>query len=61
MTKRKPLVLQNLTKQKNAVQFVRALHTYNADKPQEYLENAKPFMTDALYQKMKRKGRREVL
>src|SRR5213080_338156 len=46
---------------KIAVQFVIAFHTYNADKPQEYVENAKPYMTDALYQKMKRIGRREVL
>jgi flagellar basal body-associated protein FliL len=44
-----------------AVQFVTSFHTYNADKPMEYLENAKPYMTDALYEKMKRAGRREVL
>lgn len=53
---------QELEVTKNlAVQFVTAFHTYNADKPQEYLENAKPYMTDALYQKMKRIGRREIL
>lgn len=46
---------------KLAVQFVTAFHNYNADKPQEYLENAKPYMTDALYEKMNRNGRREVL
>lgn len=46
---------------KLAVQFVTAFHNYNAHKPQEYLENAKPFMTDALYKKMNRNGRREVL
>lgn len=46
---------------KLAVQFVTAFHNYNADKPQEYLENAKQYMTDALYEKMKRNGRREVL
>lgn len=46
---------------KLAIEFVTAFHNYNADKPQEYLENAKPFMTDALYQKMNRNGRREVL
>lgn len=46
---------------KLAVQFVTAFHNYNADKPQEYLENAKPYMTDDLYEKMKRNGRRETL
>jgi ABC-type amino acid transport substrate-binding protein len=46
---------------KIAVQFVTTYHPYNAEKPQEYLENAKPYMTDDLYQKMKRNGRREVL
>ncbi|MCQ6281088.1 YbjP/YqhG family protein [Bacillus sp. EB600] len=46
---------------KIAVQFVTAFYPYNADKPQEYLENSKPYMTDDLYQKMKRNGRREVL
>jgi hypothetical protein len=46
---------------KIAVEFATAFHTYNADKPMEYLENAKPYMTDALYEKMNRNGRREVL
>lgn len=46
---------------KIAVQFATAFHTYNADKPMDYLEHAKPYMTDALYEKMKRNGRREVL
>lgn len=44
-----------------AVLFVTAFHTYNAEKPQEYLENAKLYMTDALYKKMKRNLRREPL
>ena len=44
-----------------AIQFVTAFHSYNADQPQAYLEKAKPFMTEDLYQKMERKGRREVL
>jgi hypothetical protein len=46
---------------KIAVQFVTDFHTYNADKPMDYLENAKPYMTEDLYEKMKRNGRREVL
>lgn len=44
-----------------AIQFVTAFHNYDADKPQEYLENAKPYMTDALYKKMNKNGRREVI
>lgn len=44
-----------------AVQFVTAFHTYNADKPFDYLAEAKPYMTDALYEKLHRNGRREVL
>jgi hypothetical protein len=44
-----------------AVQFVTAFHTYNADKPIDYLAEAKPYMTEALYEKMNRNGRREVL
>lgn len=44
-----------------AVQFAKAFHTYSADEPMTYLENAKPYMKDALYEKMKRNGRREVL
>ena len=44
-----------------AVEFATTFHTYNAEKPMEYLENAKPYMTDALYEKMNRNGRREVL
>ncbi|OHR69501.1 hypothetical protein [Bacillus sp. UMB0893] len=46
---------------KIAVQFVTSFHSYNADKPMDYLENAKPYMTDSLYEKMSRNGRREVL
>ena len=46
---------------KIAVEFATAFHTYNAEKPMEYLENAKTYMTDALYEKMNRNGRREVL
>lgn len=53
---------EDLGETKNiAVQFVTAFHTYNADQPMDYLENAKPYMTDALYGKMNRNGRREVL
>ncbi|MGX1195937.1 hypothetical protein [Metabacillus sp. SLBN-84] len=44
-----------------AVGFAKAFHTYDAEKPDEYLSNAKPYMTEALYKKMKRNGRREVL
>ncbi|MCM2534612.1 hypothetical protein NDK43_22550 [Neobacillus pocheonensis] len=45
MTKQKCFLLKNLKKQKKvAVQFVLAFHTYNADKTQEYLENAKPII-----------------
>lgn len=44
-----------------AVQFAKAYHTYNVDKPMEYLNNAQAFMTDVLYKKMKTRGRREVL
>lgn len=44
-----------------AVEFATAFHTYNAEKPMDYLENAKTYMTDALYEKMNRNGRREVL
>ncbi|MDQ0862247.1 hypothetical protein [Bacillus sp. V2I10] len=46
---------------KIAVQFVTAFHTYNADKPMVYLDKSKPYMTDALFKKMNRNGRREVL
>lgn len=31
-----------------AVQFVTAFHTYTADEPMKYLEDSKPFVTDAL-------------
>lgn len=44
-----------------AVGFASAFHTYDAEKPDFYLMNAKPYMTEALYEKMKRNGRREVL
>ncbi|MFC3882023.1 hypothetical protein ACFOU2_00160 [Bacillus songklensis] len=44
-----------------AVQFVTAFHTYNADKPMKYLEDSKSFMTEALYEKVQRNGRRETL
>ena len=46
---------------KMAVEFATAYHNYNADRPMEYLENAKPYMTDALYEKMNQNVRREVL
>ena len=44
-----------------AVEFVKVFHTYNADEPMQYLENAEPYMTDALYEKMTRTARREPL
>lgn len=44
-----------------AVKFTKVFHAYNAEKPTDYLSMAKPFMTNALYEKMKRNGRREVL
>ncbi|MDR0140146.1 hypothetical protein RFW18_20495 [Metabacillus idriensis] len=46
---------------KIAVQFVTKFHTYNADKPTEYIEQARSYMTDTLYEKLNRNGRREVL
>ncbi|WP_338473312.1 hypothetical protein R4Z10_21430 (plasmid) [Niallia sp. XMNu-256] len=46
---------------KIAVEFATAYHNYNADRPMEYLENAKPYMTEALYEKMNQSVRREVL
>ena len=46
---------------KMAVEFATAYHNYNADRPMEYLENVKPYMTDALYEKMNQNVRREVL
>ncbi|HER2025496.1 TPA: hypothetical protein VJR00_001737 [Streptococcus pyogenes] len=47
--------------QEVGVAFVKAFHAYNADEPMNYLEDAKPFMTDALYEKMKTNMRREPL
>nr|WGD66090.1 hypothetical protein P5652_22465 [Bacillus subtilis] len=44
-----------------AVKFTKAFHTYSIDDPVKYLEDAKPYMTDALYKKVKKNGRREVL
>ena len=44
-----------------AVKFTNAFHTYSIDEPTKYLKDAKPYMTDALYKKMKQNGRREVL
>ncbi|MEC0314103.1 hypothetical protein P4472_02195 [Bacillus subtilis] len=44
-----------------AVKFTKAFHTYSIDEPTKYLKDAKPYMTDALYKKMKQNGRREVL
>ncbi|MCM3598009.1 hypothetical protein M4D55_19790 [Metabacillus idriensis] len=44
-----------------AVKFTKAFHAYDAEKPTDYLSMAKPFMTNALFEKMKRNGRREVL
>lgn len=47
--------------QKVAVEFSKAFHNYNSDEPASYLENAKPYMTDALYDKQKKAIRRETL
>ena len=44
-----------------AVNFVKSFHTYSADEPMKYLESAKPYMTEALYEKMERTMRREPL
>lgn len=44
-----------------AISFTKEFHAYNADKPMKYLENAKPYMTSSLYEKMERTGRRETL
>ncbi|PPA68692.1 hypothetical protein [Jeotgalibacillus proteolyticus] len=44
-----------------AVEFVHAYHPYNAEEPTEYLETAKPHITDSLYGSLKEDGRREVL
>ncbi|WP_191559565.1 hypothetical protein [Metabacillus idriensis] len=53
---------EDLSKSKDiAVKFIKAFHAYDADKPTDYLSMAKPFMTNALFEKMKRNGRREVL
>ena len=53
---------EDLEKSKKiAVEFATSYHNYNAERPMEYLENAKPFMTDALYEKMNQIVRREVL
>jgi hypothetical protein len=53
---------EDLEKSKKiAAEFVTAFHNYDADKPTEYLENAKPYMTNILYEKMNQNGRREVL
>ncbi|OHR66391.1 hypothetical protein HMPREF3291_01695 [Bacillus sp. HMSC76G11] len=53
---------EDLSKSKDiAVKFTKAFHAYDAEKPTDYLSMAKPFMTIALYEKMKRNGRREVL
>ncbi|MCA1041994.1 hypothetical protein LCM00_21070 [Bacillus infantis] len=47
--------------QEVGVAFVKAFHAYNADDPMKYLEDAKPYMTEALYKKMKTNMRREPL
>jgi hypothetical protein len=47
--------------QEVGVAFVKAFHAYNADDPMKYLEDAKSYMTDALYEKMKTNMRREPL
>ncbi|MCW1929537.1 hypothetical protein [Bhargavaea beijingensis] len=44
-----------------ALAFVQAFHAYDANEPEKYLEDAKPYMTNALYEKMGRNMRREPL
>ena len=46
---------------KLAVEFVKAYHSYSVDEPMKYLETAKPFMTQPLYEDMERTPRREPL
>lgn len=53
---------EQLSKSKEvALAFVQAFHAYDAKEPEQYLEDAKPYMTDALYEKMERNMRREPL
>lgn len=53
---------EQLSKSKEvALAFVQAFHAYDANEPEMYLEDAKPYMTDALYEKMGRNMRREPL
>lgn len=53
---------EQLSKSKGvALAFVQAFHAYDAKEPEKYLENANPYMTDALYEKMGRNMRREPL
>ncbi|OLN21316.1 hypothetical protein BTO30_15670 [Domibacillus antri] len=47
--------------QETAVEFSKAFHNYDSDNPTSYLENAKPYMADALYEKQKKALRRETL
>ncbi|MCM3089167.1 hypothetical protein M3557_14705 [Bhargavaea ginsengi] len=44
-----------------ALAFVQAFHAYDAKEPEKYLEKAKPYMANALYEKMGRNMRREPL
>lgn len=37
-----------------AEDFVRAYHSFNAEKPQENIENSKPYMTEKLYETQKK-------
>ncbi|MBM7554568.1 hypothetical protein [Thalassobacillus pellis] len=46
---------------KIAVQFVTAYHTYDAKDPTAYLENSKPYMTEALYERKREHVRRGTL
>lgn len=44
-----------------SVQFASAYHTYDSDNPDSYIENSKPLVTNAIYEKMVRTQRRETL
>ncbi|NKR09508.1 hypothetical protein, partial [Escherichia coli] len=53
---------ENLEETKEiAVDFVKAYHSYDSDNPSDYLENAQPYMTEALYQEFSAQPRRETL
>jgi len=44
-----------------AITFIQSYYAYDANHPSRYIQNSKPYMTSALYQKMKQTPRREPL